>query len=141
MISMDGIRAWAFVTLTAAVVQGVVYGQTTQPEPIRATLRELVREPEHFKRKLVEIRAECVSRFQWTGFVAESCSARVQIGAYHVFDDLKPEQGQYALKQARLESGVRHRYKFEGPYDRQRRSKPTSFEVHKIAQECTILRF
>ena len=44
--------------------------------------------------KLVEIRSEFVPRFRWEGFVDETCSAKVQVGARHL---LGGQVGQYAF--------------------------------------------
>ena len=83
--------------IAAALLPSVAFGQPTPNQPIKATLCDLIKEPEGFNGKLVEVRAEFVSRFQWEGFVDESCSARLQIGVKHLLDDLKPEQGEYAF--------------------------------------------
>ena len=53
--------------------------------------------PDQFNGKIVQFRAEFVSKFQWEGFVDEVCSAKLQLGGSHPLDDLKPEQGQYAF--------------------------------------------
>jgi hypothetical protein len=66
-------------------------------EPITTNLCELVKTPERFNGRLIQIRAEYVSKFQWEGLVDESCSATLQVGIYHPLDDLKPDQGQYAF--------------------------------------------
>ena len=74
-----------------------IFGQSAPIEPLKVKICDLVREPAHFEGRLVQVRAEFVSRFQWEGIVDESCSAKIQIGVYHVLDDLKPEQGEYAF--------------------------------------------
>jgi hypothetical protein len=74
-----------------------IFGQSTLIEPLKVRVCELVREPARFSGNLVQFRAEFVSRFQWEGVVDESCSAKIQVGVFHVFDDLKPEQGEYAF--------------------------------------------
>jgi len=84
--------------LTATIMlPGVLFGQTTASEPINTTICKLAKAPERFNGDIVQFRAEFVSRFQWTGFVDENCSAKIPVGVYHVFDDLKPQQGQYAF--------------------------------------------
>jgi|SRR5579862_424179 len=69
-------------------------------EPIRTTVCQLMKMPVQFNGKIVQIRAEYVSTFQWAGFVDESCSAKLQVGVFHVLDNLKPEQGEYAFTRA-----------------------------------------
>lgn len=86
-----------FIVAPLTVLAGALFGQTRTGEPLKTSLCELVREPERFNGKIVEIRAEFVARFQWAGFVDENCSAKIQVGAYHVLDDLKPQQGEYAF--------------------------------------------
>jgi len=66
-------------------------------EPLKVEICDLIREPTRFAGNLVQFRSEFVSRFQWEGFVDESCSAKIQVGVFHVLDDLKPEQGEYAF--------------------------------------------
>jgi len=77
-----------------AVLSSALFGQTRAGEPIKTSLCELARDPERFNNKLVEIRGEFVSRFEWEGFVDETCSARIQVGANHVLDG---QVGQYAF--------------------------------------------
>jgi hypothetical protein len=72
-------------------------GQSTYIEPLKVDICELVREPARFAGDLVQFRSEFVSRVQWEGIVDESCSARIPTRAFHVLDDLKPEQGEYAF--------------------------------------------
>ena len=81
-------------SIIALLTVSALFGQTRAGEPIKTTLCELVKDPERFNNKLVEIRSEFVSRFQWQGFVDETCSAKVQVGALHVLDG---QQGQYAF--------------------------------------------
>jgi len=75
----------------------VISGQSAPIEPLKVKICELVTEPARFAGDLVEFQSEFVSRFQWEGFVDESCSAKIQVDAFHVFDELRPEQGQYAF--------------------------------------------
>jgi len=86
-----------FIVVLLTVLSGALFGLTRAGEPLKTSLCELVREPERFNGKIVEIRAEFVSGFQWAGFVDGNCSAKVQVGAYHVLDDLKSQQGEYAF--------------------------------------------
>jgi hypothetical protein len=81
----------------ADISRRAVAGKSDENEPTKTTLCELVKTPDQFNGKMVQFRAEFVSRFQWEGFVDESCSAKLQIGGSHPLDDLKPEQGQYAF--------------------------------------------
>ncbi len=74
-----------------------IFGQSLPIEPLKVRICELAREPARFAGNLVQFRSEFVSRFQWEGVVDESCSAKIQVGAFHVLDDLKPEQGEYAF--------------------------------------------
>lgn len=80
-----------------ALAPGVAFSQSSPNGFIKTTPCELVKTPEQFNGKMVQFRAEFVSKFQWEGFVDENCSAKLQIGVYHPLDDLKPEQGQYAF--------------------------------------------
>jgi hypothetical protein len=73
------------------------FGQSTPIDPLKVKICELVREPARFAGGFVQFRSEFVSRFQWEGVVDESCSAKIQVGVFHVLDDLKPEQGEYAF--------------------------------------------
>jgi hypothetical protein len=79
------------------VLSSTLFGQPKTSGPIRTSLCELAREPERFNDKLVEIRSEFVSRFQWEGFVDEACSAKIQVSAYGVFDHLGAQDGQTHL--------------------------------------------
>src|ERR1051326_2803635 len=76
------------------VLSSTLVGQPKNSEPIKTSLCELAREPERFNDKLVEIRGEFVSHFQWEGFVDETCSTKIQVGAHHVLDG---QVGQYAF--------------------------------------------
>ena len=78
-------------------LSSVLVGQTTAGDPIKTSLCELVRNPEKFNNKLVEIRSEFVSRFQWEGFADETCSAKIQVSAHYFLGDLMTQQGQYAF--------------------------------------------
>ncbi len=82
------------VVAVLAALSSTLVGQPKASALIKTSLCELAREPERFNNKLVEIRSEFVSRFQWQGFVDETCSARIQLGAHHVLDGQK---GQYAF--------------------------------------------
>jgi hypothetical protein len=75
-----------------AALSGALFGQTRAGEPIMTTLCELVRDPERFNNKVVEIRSEFVSRFQWEGFLDETCSAKIQVSAYGVFEDSRAQE-------------------------------------------------
>jgi hypothetical protein len=81
----------------AAVLAAIAFGQTNADDPIKTTLCEIVKAPEQFNGKTVQVRAEYVSKFQWTGLKDESCSASIPLGTQHPFDDLLPEQGEYAF--------------------------------------------
>ena len=81
----------------AAVLATVAFGQTNTGEPIKTTLCEIVKAPERYNGKAVQVRAEYVSEFQWTGLKDGSCSASIPLGVHHPIDDLKPEQGEYAF--------------------------------------------
>ena len=85
------------IALCLALLPGVTFGQSPLNAPITTTLCELLEEPALFNGKIVQFRAEFVSKFQWEGFVDETCSAKLQIGVYHPLDNLTPEQGQYAF--------------------------------------------
>jgi hypothetical protein len=78
-------------------LSGTLVGQPQTSGPITTSLCELAREPEGFNDKLVEIRSEFVSRFQWEGLVDETCSAKVQVGAHYFLGDLMAQHGQYAF--------------------------------------------
>jgi hypothetical protein len=73
------------------------FGQSMPIEPLKVKICELAMEPASFAGKLVQFRSEFISRFWWEGVADESCSAKIQLGVVHVFDDLKPEQGEYAF--------------------------------------------
>jgi len=64
---------------------------------MKVQICDLFKDPARFDGKLVQFRSEFVSRFQWEGIVDESCSAKIQVGGFHAFDELKPEQGEYAF--------------------------------------------
>ena len=86
-----------FVVALLAVLSSALAGQTRSGEPIKTSLCELVRDPHRFNGKLIEMRSAFVSRFQWDGFVDETCSAKVQVSAYGVFDDVRAQDGQAHL--------------------------------------------
>jgi hypothetical protein len=85
------------VVALLTVLSSTLVGQPKTSKPIKTTLCELAKAPEKFDSKLVEIRSEFLSRFQWEGFVDERCSAKIPTGAYHAYDGLKPKQGQFAF--------------------------------------------
>jgi hypothetical protein len=80
-----------------AVASGALFGEHQGTQPIKTTVCELVSDPETLNHKLVEIRSEFISRFQWEGFVDETCSAKIQVSPYGVFDDLRVQDGQTHL--------------------------------------------
>jgi hypothetical protein len=80
-----------------ALSSSALFGQAQGVQPIKTTVCGLVRDPETFNHKLVEIRSEFVSRFEWGGFVDEACSAKIQMSAYGVYDDLRAQDGQTHL--------------------------------------------
>jgi len=82
------------VVALLTVLSSTLPGQPRASEPIKTSLCDLANEPERFNNKLVEIRGEFLSRFQWEGFVDETCSAKIQMSAYGVFDDLRAQDGQ-----------------------------------------------
>ncbi len=92
-----GVHHIAGCFTAAIMLPGVLFGQIAASEPINTTICELAKAPERFNGDMVEFRAEFVSRSQWNGFVDESCSGKVPVGVYHVLDELKPQQGQYAF--------------------------------------------
>lgn len=79
----------------AAAPPGISFGQTNVP--IKTTICELVKTPERFSGKMVQFRADFVSRFEWEGFVDEGCAAKLQVGVFHPLDGLRPQQGEYAF--------------------------------------------
>jgi hypothetical protein len=81
----------------AAVLAAIAFGQRNADDTIRTTLCEIVKAPERFTGKTIQVRAEYVSKFHWTGLRDESCSASIPLGVHHPLDDLKPEQGEYAF--------------------------------------------
>ena len=85
------------VVALLTILSSTLVGQPKTSEPIKTSLCELIRDPQRFNGKLVEIRSGFVSRFQWEGFVDETCSAKVQVSAYGVFDDLRAQDGQTHL--------------------------------------------
>jgi hypothetical protein len=84
------------VIVLAVALSGIARGQSPDSAPDKTTLCELMRSPEQFNGKLVQYRAEYVSKYRWTGFVDDSCAAKIEVGALHVLDTLKPKYGQYA---------------------------------------------
>jgi hypothetical protein len=89
-----------FILAILALESSAGFGQTKPDEPVKATLCEIIREPERFNGKPVQVRSEFVSKFEWTGLVDENCAAKVQTGGHHVLDDLKPNDGEYAFTTA-----------------------------------------
>ena len=85
-------RRSAVALLTA--LASTLLGQPKASKPIKTSLCELIRDPQRLNGKLVEIRSGFVSRFQWEGFVDETCSAKVQVSAYGIFDDIRAQDGQ-----------------------------------------------
>lgn len=83
--------------LIFAVLPGVALGQSPSNAPITTALCELLKEPALFNGKMVKFRAEYLSKFEWTGFVDETCSAKVQVSAYGVFDEFRAQDGQTHL--------------------------------------------
>jgi len=85
-------------SIIALLTVSPLFGQTSAGKLVKTTLCQLISDPQRFNGKLVEIRSEFVSRFQWEGFVDETCSAKIQVGAYGVFDDLRAQDGQTHLR-------------------------------------------
>jgi hypothetical protein len=85
------------VVALLSVLSSTLVGQPKTGDPIKTSLCEMVRDPERFNNKLVEIRSELLSRYQWEGFVDQTCSAKVQVGAHYFLGDLIAHGGQYAF--------------------------------------------
>jgi hypothetical protein len=81
----------------AAVLAAIAFGQTNADDPIKTTLCKIVKAPEQFNGKMVQVRAEYVSKFQWTGLKDEGCSESIPLGTHHPLDDLLPDEGEYAF--------------------------------------------
>jgi hypothetical protein len=90
-------RSVRSVAVLAVILAAGVFGQSALEEPIKTTLCEIVKAPEQFNGKTIQVRAEYVSKFQWTGLKDESCFASIPLGAHHPLDGLMPEQGEYAF--------------------------------------------
>jgi hypothetical protein len=84
-------------TILFSQARAVIFGQSTPSEPLTVGICELLNEPSRFAGNLVKFRSEFISRFEWEGVVDESCSAKIQVGGFHVYDELKPEQGDFAF--------------------------------------------
>ena len=84
-------------SIIALLTVSPLFGQTGPGKLIKTTLCQLISDPQRFNGNVVEIRSEFVSRFQWEGFVDETCSARIQAGAHYFLDHLMMQQGQYAF--------------------------------------------
>jgi hypothetical protein len=85
------------VVIHLAVSFGLACGEMRIDQLVKTTLCEVVKTPERFNGKLLEIRSDFVSKFQWSGLVDNNCAAKIQIGVYHVLDDLIPRDGEYAF--------------------------------------------
>ena len=83
------------VIVLAVAFSGSATGQSPDKSPVKATLCELMKSPEQFNGKLVQFRAEYVSKYRWTGFVDDGCAAKIPVGIHHVLDGF-PVDGQYA---------------------------------------------
>lgn len=70
----------AVAALWLAVLPGCAFGQRQSEQPIRTSLCELIKKPRASNGKMVQFRAEFVSRFQWDGFVDNQCSAALPSG-------------------------------------------------------------
>jgi hypothetical protein len=68
----------AAVAISLAVFIARAYGQNSVA-PIKTTLCEVVKEPERFNGKMIQIRAKIMSRFEWGGIIDESCSANLLV--------------------------------------------------------------
>jgi hypothetical protein len=84
-------------SIIALLTVSPLFGQTSAGKLIKTTLCQLISDPQRFNGKVVEIRSEFVSRFQWEGFVDETCSAKIQVGAHYFLGDLMMQPGQYAF--------------------------------------------
>jgi hypothetical protein len=84
-------------SVVALLTVSPLFGQTSAGKLIKTTLCQLISDPQRFNGKLVEIRSEFVSRFEWQGFVDQTCSAKVRASAYGVLDDLRAQDGQTHL--------------------------------------------
>lgn len=84
-------------SIIALLTVSILFGQPSDGKRIKTTLCQLIKDTQRFNGRLVEIRGEFVSRFQWEGFVDETCSARIQVGAHGVFDDIMAQDGQRHL--------------------------------------------
>lgn len=72
----------------------MLFAQPQRAQPIKTSLCELARNPQTFNHKLLEFRSEFVSRFEWEGFVDQTCSAAIELDAYGVYDDVRAQDGQ-----------------------------------------------
>ena len=85
-----------FFTVVLAAAAGAANAQNNGDAPINTTLCELVRTPERFNGKMVQVRAKSVSTFEWGGLVDPSCSAQL-LADGDGFPGLSGKRGEYAF--------------------------------------------
>jgi hypothetical protein len=68
---------WVVVAVTLAVLPGLGFAQVMADEPIKMTLCDLVKEPERFNGKMVQVRAAVFTGFEKSILGDQSCSADI----------------------------------------------------------------
>lgn len=82
--------------MIVAVLSDMAFGQVKSDEPIKTTLCELLKTPEKFNGKMVEVRATVKSGFEWGGLTDASCSANL-LSDNDRFPALEGRTGEYAF--------------------------------------------
>jgi hypothetical protein len=69
-------RPWAFAAVVLPLAPAVAAGQTTQNEPIKTTICELVETPEGYSQKIIEVRGHIEIGFENFMLPASECAGR-----------------------------------------------------------------
>jgi len=80
--------------ILAVVIANVAFGQAKPEEPVKTTVCELAQAPKRFNGRMVTVRAELKSQFEWGGLVDGDCSLLVSVDG---FPDLESHTGEYAF--------------------------------------------
>jgi hypothetical protein len=77
-------------------MNGNANAQADAADPIKTNLCDLLKSPERFNGKLVEVRARFVGAFEWSGLVDPGCTANLMADS-DAFPGLSGRSGEYAF--------------------------------------------
>jgi hypothetical protein len=86
----------ALIAVVVAAMAGNANAQTDAAAPTKTNICELLKSPERFNGRLVEVRARFVGAFEWSGLVDANCRAQL-LADSDGFPGLSGKSGEYAF--------------------------------------------